>query len=163
MFWPILCTRSLLVLILFTRNDNKQFYIQMNFAAPLQCRAKARSSLQWWGPFDDHTYFTRSAFTYLGLWQKLYDRSLHHLTMTSTFLSTSNRLAEICKGEFRHPVFGVRGDVGGWAYLTVRPWVPISSQLKHMIYLAPFWSYLAGSKSVSTRPSDQDTMTNTAL
>ena len=32
-----------------------------------------------------------------------------------------------------------------------------------MVYLLPFWSYLAGSKSVSACPSDPDTMTNTAL
>ena len=52
-----------------------------------------------------------------------------------------------------------------------RPWVPISSLLTHMVDLLPFWSYLAGSKSVTARPSvrssvrrsDNDTMTNTAL
>ena len=39
----------------------------------------------------------------------------------------------------------------------------ISSPLIHMVYLVPFVSYLAGSKSVpSVRPSDPDTMTHTA-
>ena len=32
-----------------------------------------------------------------------------------------------------------------------------------MVYLLPRLSYLAGSKSVLARPSDLDTMTNTAL
>ena len=33
-----------------------------------------------------------------------------------------------------------------------RPWVPISSPLTQMVYLLPFTSYLAGSKSASARP-----------
>ena len=36
------------------------------------------------GPLDDHTYCTRSALTYLGLWRKLYDwfiASLHNQQM----------------------------------------------------------------------------------
>ena len=44
-----------------------------------------------------------------------------------------------------------------------RPWVPISSPLTHLVYLLLFLSYLVGSQSVSARPSDQDTKTNTAL
>ena len=61
--------------------------------------------------------------------------------------------------------FGVRGDVGvrGWAHSIARPWVPISSLLTHIVYLLPSLSHLAGPKSVSARPSDPDTMTNTAL
>ena len=39
------------------------------------------------------------------------------------------------------------------------PWVPISSPLTHMVYLLLFFSYLNGPKSISTRPSDPDTMT----
>ena len=35
----------------------------------------------------------------------------------------------------------------------IRPWVPISSRLTHMVYLLPLSSYIAGSKSVSARPS----------
>ena len=42
-------------------------------------------------------------------------------------------------------------------------WVPISSPLTHMVYLLPFYSYLAGSRSVSASPPVHDTMTNTAL
>ena len=55
-----------------------------------------RSSPQW---LDDHTYRTRSAFTHLGFWRKLYDCSLHHFTTRQcilkciifTFSSTSNQ------------------------------------------------------------------------
>ena len=50
----------------------------------------------------------------------------------------------------------------GWARSTDHPWVPISSLLTHMVYLFPFLSYLASSKSVSAHPSNPDTMTNTA-
>ena len=32
-----------------------------------------------------------------------------------------------------------------------------------MVYLIPFLSYLVGSKSLSARPSDPDTMTKTAV
>ena len=56
-------------------------------------------------------------------------------------------------------MFVVRGGQG-WAHSVARPWVPITSSLTHMVYLVPFLSYLAGSKSVSARPSDPDTMTN---
>ena len=67
-------------------------------------------------------------------------------------------------GLFDPPVWGVRREVDrGWAHSIAHPWVPISSPLTHIVYLVPFLSYLAGSKSVSTRPSDPDTMTNTAL
>ena len=52
-------------------------------------------------------------------------------------LSTSNWLAEI----------GGRGTVGsGMAHSIARPWVPISFRLTQLVYLWPFWSYLAGSK-----------------
>ena len=43
-----------------------------------------------------------------------------------------------------------------------RPWIPISSPFTHTVYIVQFLSYLAGSKSVSARPSNADTMTNTA-
>ena len=55
----------------------------------------------------------------------------------------------------------------GGAHSILRPWVPISSPLIHMVSLLPFLSYLADSKSVSVRlpvrPSDPDTTTNTNL
>ena len=54
-------------------------------------------------------------------------------------------------------------EVGGWAYLIACPWVPTSSPLTHKVYLLPFLSYLADSKSISARPSDPDMMTSTAL
>ena len=62
------------------------------------------------------------------------------------------------------PVWGLgrRGD-RGLARSIARTWILISSQLAHMVYLLPLLSYLAGSKSVSASPSDQDTMPVTAL
>ena len=39
-----------------------------------------------------------------------------------------------------------------WAHSIARPLVPVSFPLTHMVFLLPFWSYLAGSKSVSVRP-----------
>ena len=51
----------------------------------------------------------------------------------------------------------------GLAHSIGRPTVPISSPLTHMVYRIPSGGYVAGSKSVSARPSDSDTMTNTAL
>ena len=64
-------------------------------------------------------------------------------------------------GLFDPSVLGVREDVGGWrwAYSMARPWVPIGSRLTHqnMVYLLPFSSYLAGSKSVPpVRPGYAD-------
>ena len=41
----------------------------------------------------------------------------------------------------------------GWAHSVAHPWVPIISPLTHMVYLIPFFSHLAGSKSVSVRPT----------
>ena len=64
--------------------------------------------------------------------------------------------------QFATPGLGVRGCRGS-AHSIVSPWVPISSQLTHMVYLLPFFRYLAGLQSVSVRPPDPDTMTNTAL
>ena len=56
---------------------------------------------------------------------------------------------------------------GGLARSKASPWVPISFPLTCMVYLLQFLSYLAGSKSVSVRPSprpfDPDTMTNTTV
>ena len=49
------------------------------------------------------------------------------------------------------------------AHSVARPWVPISPRLTHVVYLLPFLSHLADCKSVSARPPDPDTMTNTAL
>ena len=43
------------------------------------------------GPLDDRTYCARSAFTHLGIWQKLYDCSLHHFS-TSQCIPKSVRL-----------------------------------------------------------------------
>ena len=54
-----------------------------------------------------------------------------------------------------------------WAHSVARPWAPISAPLTYVVYLLPFFSYLAGAKSLSARPSahpsDPDAMTNTAL
>ena len=59
-------------------------------------------------PLDDRIYCVWSVFTHLWLWQNPYDCSLHHFTTNQwilkyaslTFSSTSNRLAEIWKGDF---------------------------------------------------------------
>ena len=37
-----------------------------------------------------------------------------------------------------------------------RPWIPIDSPLTHIVYLLSFQGYLAGSKSVSALPPDND-------
>ena len=47
------------------------FQIQNKFVATMAIR-----------PLNDHTYCARAAFTHLGLWRKLYDYSLHHLTVS---------------------------------------------------------------------------------
>ena len=74
-------------------------------------------------------------------------------------------LVAISKGDFSTPKFGGLWGHGGQGrvHSIARPWVPIGSPLPHMVYLLPFTSYLAGSKSVSVLPSDPDTMTNTTL
>ena len=105
----------------------------------------------------------------------MYDCLLYHFTSSQcilkgallTFSSTSNQLVEILKEDFSTPpppVLGLGETYGGqgWAHSTAHPWVPKSSPLTHMVYLLPSSSYSAGSKSVSTHPPDQDTMTNTA-
>ena len=71
-------------------------------------------------------------------------------------------MCSICGCRFATSPYGVRGSPG-WAYLVARPWVPISSPLTHVVYLLPVSSYLAGSKNISVRPSDPDTIKNTGL
>ena len=78
----------------------------------------------------------RAAFTHLELWRKLDDCSFHHFTTSQCILkicsidifSTSNRLAEIWKGDFSAPV---------WAYGYVWGW-PIR-QPAHVFLIAPHW------------------------
>ena len=80
-------------------------------------------------------------------------RSLHHFTTSQcvlkcallTLSSTSNWLAKIWQGDFSTLRFGVRGDVGGRGPFDSTP-------LTHMVYLLPFFSYLARSKSVFVHP-----------
>ena len=48
-------------------------------------------------------------------------------------------------------VWGTWGS--GWANSVACRCIPISSPMIHMVYLLPFWCYLAGSNSVSVRPS----------
>ena len=69
------------------------------------------------------------------------------------------------RGTFWPLVMGVKWNVEGrgWDKSIAHPWVPISSRVTHMVYLLPFLSYLAGSKSSSAHPSGSDTMTNTTL
>ena len=70
------------------------------------------------------------------------------------------------KGDISTSWFGVRVNVGGrgWAHSIPCLWVPISSPLPidTLVYLIPFLSYSATSKSVSAYQSDPDTMTYTA-
>ena len=83
-------------------------------------------------PLDNRTYCVRSAFTQLGVWQKLYDCSRHKFGASKclikrTLLTFSRLLARQC--------------------------VPFSSTLIHFVHLLSFLSYVfTGSKSVSVRP-----------
>ena len=97
-------------------------------------------------PHDDRTYCARSAFTHLGLWQKLYNCSLHHFTVSQFGCNLKVGLS-------RSPVWGI-GDLGdqGFARSVARLWVHIRSPLTHAFCLVPFLSCLAGSESVSARP-----------
>ena len=65
---------------------------------------------------------------------------------------------------FDSQVWGLDGH-GGWRW--VHPIAPpmgsFSSLLTHMVYLLLHMGYLAGSKRVSARPSEPDTMIDTAL
>ena len=69
--------------------------------------------------------------------------------------SISNRLAAISKGDFSASRFGGLGRRGdrGWTHSIARTWIPIGSPLTcGLVYLLPFSSYSAGSKTVSVRP-----------
>ena len=71
-----------------------------------------------------------------------------------TWFASSVVWLQFQRGAFWLPSLRVRRTWGsGWAHSIARPWVPISFPLTHMIYLVPFLSYLAGSKSVSARPT----------
>ena len=67
--------------------------------------------------------------------------------------------------QFRRRIFRPPPDLGEirGVGVGIGPWFPISSPLTYTVYLIPFWSYLAGSKSVSVRPSDPYTMPIAAL
>ena len=124
-----------------------------------------RSSTQ---RLDDRTYCARSAFTHLGLWRKLYDCSLHHFTTNQFILKMCSigifdKLKLVVwnfKGGLLTSGFGCLGVHGGrgLALSIALPWVPISSKLT--VYLLPFLSYLADSKSVFARLSNPDTINN---
>ena len=60
-------------------------------------------------------------------------------------------MCSICGHRFATPRFGARGG-RGWFH----------SLLTYMVYLLAFLSYSAGSKRICVRPSDPDTMANTA-
>ena len=66
----------------------------------------------------------------------------------------------VCGLRFITTRFEVRGG-WGWAHLVAHTCIPVSSLLTHSLSLTVFW--LSGFKSVSVRPSDPDTITNTAL
>ena len=115
------------------------------------------------GPLDDPTYYTRSAFTHLGLRRKMYDCSLHHFITSQcvllkcamlTFSSNSNQLAEILKGDLSNPNLGRwrrrSGGVGPFDRLPMG-----SCQLLIDTYRLSLTilSYLDGPNSVSARPT----------
>ena len=127
------------------------------------------------GPLDDHTFW--SAFTHFGLWQNLYDCSLHQFTTSLCILkcvlltlsSTSNRLAEIWKGTCRLPLPQFRSywrrQGRGQAYSIAHPWVPVSSPLSDTnglsLRVLELLSWFQKRFHLSFHPSDPDTMTNT--
>ena len=107
---------------------------QMTFKSGFQLNT--RTSPQW--PLDDNTYCA-----HLGLWQKLYDCSLHLLhnqpmcpkmCVRLTFSTASNCMVGWnLKGGLFDSRVGVRGEVGdrGWTHSIARIWVNISSPLTH--------------------------------
>ena len=89
-------------------------------------------------PLNDHTYCTRSAYTHLGLWRKLYNCSLHHFTTSQCILKCVDWHLVGCnlKVGLFDPRFGVSGR--GLAHLIACPLVSISSPLAHMVSFVPF-------------------------
>ena len=98
-----------------------------------------------------------------GLWRKLYDCSLHHMTTSQCslkcavllFSSTYIRLAEIESGTFRPPVWGVRGHkVSRIGPFENSPMGSYSFPIDNTYGLSiTVLSYLVGSKSASVRPT----------
>ena len=94
---------------------------------------------------------------------KMYDCSLHHFTASQyiikcapydIFINLQPVGWNLKEGLFSTSQFGAPRGGWGWAYSKTRAWVLISSPLTHIVYLSPFLSYLAGSKSVSAHPSN---------
>ena len=90
---------------------------------------------------------------------RLYIASIHNQPMYPKMCSMDifvnlQPVGWYLKGELFDPRFGELGGVGsrGLAHSIARLCVPISSPLTHMVYILPFLSYLAGSKSGSVRP-----------
>ena len=91
-------------------------------------------------PLDDHAYCTRSAFTHLGLWRKLYDifiASLHNQPMypKMCYINIFVNLQPVgwnLKKRLFAPLFGeFEGHPGwGWAHSIIR------FPLTHMVYLS---------------------------
>ena len=65
------------------------------------------------------------------------------------------------KGGLSIARFGGLGGlrVLGYAHSITHPWLPISFPLTYVVYLLPFLSSLAGSKSISARPPALDKLT----
>ena len=129
-------------------------------------------------PLDDRISCVRSAFTHLGLWRKLYDRSRRTSQSANVFSNVLRRRRpptvrlQIARGFFStpppRPVWGFKGghEWSRMGHSIARSWVHISSPLSHMVNLLSFLSYLAGSKSATVcrpGPFDPDTMTMTTL
>ena len=99
-----------------------------------------------------HTSYCRRPYIILyGLWR---------MCSINIFRRYQTVCLQFERANFRPMVWGLGEKVGPFDSPSS---VPISSPLAHVAYLLTFLSYLAGSKIVSVRPTDLDTMTNIAL
>ena len=91
------------------------------------------------------TYCVLSAFTHLELWRRLYDCSWHHfrapphppIFSTCCIFVDLQQYDCIVKWGLSDPQVGAMGDVvcRGYAHSIAHPWISISSQFTHMVYL----------------------------
>ena len=104
--------------------------------------------------FDNRTHYARSAFTHLGLRRKMYDFDCFTSQPVNwcilkcallTFSSTSNRLAEIWKGDFWPPGLVLGGSrMSGIGPFDSSSRVSISTLLTHKVHLQPSGSNFKG-------------------
>ena len=83
--------------------------------------------------------------------------SKRHILTTESVNGTMCTIKDEPKSNCKSFQIGLEGRLGvrAWAHSIARSWIPMSSQL--IVYLLPFLSYLAGSKSISTRLSTRPT------